>query len=180
MSILIQKRHPYTGILNRETSGDSKNAFLHCNDVSGLRPVLRSAEYSCVACTHEIQQHVNTADSSHWCFGTSADAEIKVLRNVDDNGTASHRGSHGEARSTERKKACMSTCSCYSSCVAARSQLFLGCFPRHFQKVASAFVSDTSTGLLSKLITMAGANNPWHLTNVSAASCSCFLLRTTR
>ncbi len=31
--ILIQKRHPYTGNLNSETSGDSKNAFLHCGDV---------------------------------------------------------------------------------------------------------------------------------------------------
>ena len=38
MSILIQKRHPYTGNLNSETSGDSKNAFLHCGDVSA--PVL--------------------------------------------------------------------------------------------------------------------------------------------
>ncbi len=33
-SISIQKRHPYTGNLNSETSGDSKNAFLHCGDVS--------------------------------------------------------------------------------------------------------------------------------------------------
>ncbi len=32
-SILIQKRHPYTGKLSSETSGDSKNAFLHCGDV---------------------------------------------------------------------------------------------------------------------------------------------------
>ena len=32
-SILIQKRHPYTENLNSETSGDSKNAFLHCGDV---------------------------------------------------------------------------------------------------------------------------------------------------
>ena len=30
MSILIQKRHSYTGNLNREMSGDSKNGFLHC------------------------------------------------------------------------------------------------------------------------------------------------------
>ena len=33
LSILIQKRHPYTGTLNSETFGDSKNAFLHCGDV---------------------------------------------------------------------------------------------------------------------------------------------------
>ena len=26
-TILIQKRHPHTGYLNRETSGDSKNAL---------------------------------------------------------------------------------------------------------------------------------------------------------
>ncbi len=32
-SIFIQKRHPYTGNLNSETPGDSKNAFLHCGDV---------------------------------------------------------------------------------------------------------------------------------------------------
>ncbi len=35
-SILIQKRHPYTGKLNSETSGDSRNAFLPCGDVSGV------------------------------------------------------------------------------------------------------------------------------------------------
>ncbi len=33
--VAIQKRHPYTGNLNSETSGDSKNAFLHCGDVLG-------------------------------------------------------------------------------------------------------------------------------------------------
>ncbi len=33
-SIFIQRRHPYTGDLNSETSGDSKNTFLHCGDVS--------------------------------------------------------------------------------------------------------------------------------------------------
>ncbi len=33
MSNLIQKRHPYTKNLNSETSGDSKNALLHCGDV---------------------------------------------------------------------------------------------------------------------------------------------------
>ncbi len=32
-STLIQKRHPYTGNLDSETAGDSKNAFLHCGDV---------------------------------------------------------------------------------------------------------------------------------------------------
>ena len=31
-SISIQKRHSYTRNLNSETSGDSKNAFLHCGD----------------------------------------------------------------------------------------------------------------------------------------------------
>ncbi len=35
-SILIQKRYPYTGNLNSETPGESKNAFLHCGDVSVL------------------------------------------------------------------------------------------------------------------------------------------------
>jgi hypothetical protein len=29
-------RHPYTGNLNAETSGDSKDAFLHCGDVLRL------------------------------------------------------------------------------------------------------------------------------------------------
>ncbi len=32
---LVQKRHPYTGNLNSETPGDSKNALLHCEDVLG-------------------------------------------------------------------------------------------------------------------------------------------------
>ena len=36
MSILTHNRHPCTGNLNSETSGDSKNAFLHCGDVVGL------------------------------------------------------------------------------------------------------------------------------------------------
>jgi len=36
-SISIQKRHPYTGNLNSETSGDSKNAFLHCGDALNFR-----------------------------------------------------------------------------------------------------------------------------------------------
>ncbi len=31
-SILIQKCDPYTGNLNSEMSGDSKNAFQHCGD----------------------------------------------------------------------------------------------------------------------------------------------------
>ncbi len=32
-SVLIQKRHPYTGNLNPKTSRDRKNVFLHCGDV---------------------------------------------------------------------------------------------------------------------------------------------------
>ena len=35
VSSLTQKRHPYTWNLNSKRSGDSKNAFLHCGDVSG-------------------------------------------------------------------------------------------------------------------------------------------------
>ena len=35
-SILIEKRHSHTRILKSETSGDSKNAFLHCGDVVGV------------------------------------------------------------------------------------------------------------------------------------------------
>jgi hypothetical protein len=30
--MLIQKQHPYTENLNRETAEDSKNTFLHCGD----------------------------------------------------------------------------------------------------------------------------------------------------
>ena len=37
-SILIQKRHLYTGNLNSEMSGDSNNAFLHCGDVVVEKP----------------------------------------------------------------------------------------------------------------------------------------------
>ncbi len=37
MSILIQKCDPYTGNLERETSGDSTNAFLHWGDFLGPR-----------------------------------------------------------------------------------------------------------------------------------------------
>ncbi len=35
-SMLIQKCHPYTGNLNSETPGDSKNAFLHWGNVLDL------------------------------------------------------------------------------------------------------------------------------------------------
>ncbi len=35
MSVVIQKRHFYTGNLNSETLGDSKNTLLHWGDVSG-------------------------------------------------------------------------------------------------------------------------------------------------
>ncbi len=42
-SILIQKRHPYAGNLNSETSGDSKNTFLHCGDV--LEHTYKSWQY---------------------------------------------------------------------------------------------------------------------------------------
>ena len=34
-SNLIQTRHPYTGNLNKETSGDGENASLRCADVVG-------------------------------------------------------------------------------------------------------------------------------------------------
>ena len=33
---LIQKRYPCTGNLNSGSPGDSKHAFLHCEDVSGV------------------------------------------------------------------------------------------------------------------------------------------------
>jgi len=39
MSILIQKRHPYTGNLNSDPSGDSKNVLLHGGD--GLDPKMQ-------------------------------------------------------------------------------------------------------------------------------------------
>ena len=42
-STLIHKRHLYTGNLNREMSGDSKKAFLHCGSVAALRD-LRSRQ----------------------------------------------------------------------------------------------------------------------------------------
>ena len=33
LDVLIQKHHPYTRNLNSETSGDSRNVFLHSGDV---------------------------------------------------------------------------------------------------------------------------------------------------
>ncbi len=41
-SILTQKRHPYTGNSNSDTSGDSKNACLRCGDVLGHIERLRT------------------------------------------------------------------------------------------------------------------------------------------
>ncbi len=37
--ILVQKCHPHTGNLNREPSGDSKSAFLHCGDGSDCESI---------------------------------------------------------------------------------------------------------------------------------------------
>jgi len=45
-SILIQKRHPYTGNLNSEMPGDSKNAFLHCGHVSALGDLATPLSFS--------------------------------------------------------------------------------------------------------------------------------------
>jgi len=50
-SILIQKRHPYTGNLNSETCGDSKNVFLHCGDVLDLH-TMQLAGFSRSAAFH--------------------------------------------------------------------------------------------------------------------------------
>ena len=63
-SILIQKCHPYTGNLNRETSGDSKNAFLHCGDVLAQL----AATHLC-PCQHETTIVHMVHDG---CFPTAA------------------------------------------------------------------------------------------------------------
>ena len=52
-SILIHKCHPYTGNLNSETPGDSKNAFLHREDVLGHEH--RSNKHSATAHVHEAE-----------------------------------------------------------------------------------------------------------------------------
>ncbi len=39
-SILMQKCHSYTGNLNSETPGDSKNAFLHFGDVLVIQDLI--------------------------------------------------------------------------------------------------------------------------------------------
>jgi len=44
-TILIQKRHSYTRNLNSETSGDSKNVFLHCGDVSNVASICMALMY---------------------------------------------------------------------------------------------------------------------------------------
>ncbi len=49
-SVLIQRRHPYTGNVNSETSGDSRNALLHCGDV-----IRRSSE-QCMTCSWSCRQ----------------------------------------------------------------------------------------------------------------------------
>ncbi len=73
MSILIQKRHPHTGNLNSETSGDSRNAFLHCGDVldAGIegevvRAVAASRYFSMLA----------TASGEIWSFGGGFNGEL--------------------------------------------------------------------------------------------------------
>jgi hypothetical protein len=36
--MLVQKNHPYTGNVNSERLGDSKNVLLYCGDVSADQP----------------------------------------------------------------------------------------------------------------------------------------------
>ena len=45
-STLIQKRRPYTGNLNSETLGDSKNVFLHWGDGLGRLTLYVQSLYS--------------------------------------------------------------------------------------------------------------------------------------
>jgi len=45
MSVCIQKRHLYPRNLKRETSGDSKIAFLYCGDVLGDFDASTKASY---------------------------------------------------------------------------------------------------------------------------------------
>ena len=67
-SILNQKRHPYSGILNRETSGDSKNAFLHRGDVLGQQQDSnRIATVSNGAATGQ-QHHADGNKQDHTSF----------------------------------------------------------------------------------------------------------------
>jgi len=85
--------------------------------------------------------------------GTSANAEIKVLRNVDDNVNGTCRGSLGEARSMERKKVFMNACFCYSSRVTARSQGFLDTFRK--QLLPTLLIHQ-------QIFTWQAANNGWY------------------
>ena len=71
-SILIQKRHPYTGNLNRETSGDSKNAFLHFADHTRYHIILH-----CIT-SHHAPDHTSHSMSLHdW---HSFDTDVTMLR----------------------------------------------------------------------------------------------------
>ena len=47
MTILVWKRRPYTGNLNSETSGDSKNAFPQYGDVLGVCRIVRRSVDNC-------------------------------------------------------------------------------------------------------------------------------------
>ena len=67
MSILIQKRHPYSGNLYSEMSGDSKT-FLYCGDPQGLGELV-SALAIChtsqvVHIAHASLQHLGRVNSS--------------------------------------------------------------------------------------------------------------------
>ncbi len=59
--ILIQKRHAYTANLNSETSGDSKDAFLHCGDVLGCAAVscMIAATFA-ACCTSGVAAYFST------------------------------------------------------------------------------------------------------------------------
>jgi len=53
-SFMYQKRHPYSGNVNSETSADSKNVFVDCGDDLGLQHC-HIAVWRLIVFAHEYQ-----------------------------------------------------------------------------------------------------------------------------
>ena len=69
--VCFQQRHPYTGSLNSELSGDSENTFLHCGDISGGAQHAYAVKYR-IELDTQIQvtssKHANVVEVFSLCY----------------------------------------------------------------------------------------------------------------
>ncbi len=78
VSILVQTCHLYTGKLNSEMSGDSKNALLNCGDVLAVSTTNHDQWHVC-QCMHDLPEHLNSRLVTKFC-SASTDSPFDAKR----------------------------------------------------------------------------------------------------